>query len=147
MRNQCLRIPDSYGAKIAKNCNLWTFWPVIQLQAIMSRDSRFLLFQHHNYQVSLRLSTLRFRDQADTMKEGIPIPKVFVPPLFTYRGRDYLHINKLIVSGLGTQKMKFESSMHCQNKLVPNSGFYPQPLAWVLQMSILRPLQISACRL
>ncbi len=45
----------------------------------------------------LALSTLRFRDHADIMKEGIPTPKVFVSPLFTYRGRDYLHINKLIV--------------------------------------------------
>ncbi len=26
-----LRIPDSYDAKIVKICNLWTFWPVIQL--------------------------------------------------------------------------------------------------------------------
>ncbi len=26
-----LRIPDSYDAKIAKICNCWTFWPVIQL--------------------------------------------------------------------------------------------------------------------
>ncbi len=26
-----LRIPDSYNAKIAKICNLWTLWPVIQL--------------------------------------------------------------------------------------------------------------------
>ncbi len=26
-----LRIPDSYDAKIAKICNFWTFWPVIQL--------------------------------------------------------------------------------------------------------------------
>ena len=26
-----LRIPDSYDAKITKKCNLWTFWPVIQL--------------------------------------------------------------------------------------------------------------------
>ncbi len=26
----CLRIPDSYDAKIAKIPNLWTFWPVIQ---------------------------------------------------------------------------------------------------------------------
>ncbi len=25
-----LRLPDSYDAKIAKICNLWTFWPVIQ---------------------------------------------------------------------------------------------------------------------
>ncbi len=25
------RIPDSYHAKIAQICNLWTFWPVIQL--------------------------------------------------------------------------------------------------------------------
>ncbi len=25
-----IRIPDSYDAKIAKICNLWTFWPVIQ---------------------------------------------------------------------------------------------------------------------
>ena len=25
-----LRIPDSYDAKIAKICNFWTFWPVIQ---------------------------------------------------------------------------------------------------------------------
>ncbi len=87
-----LRIPDSYDAKIAKICNFWTFWPVIQLinhlfkcyfknvtalftsmehwakglfvwfwiegllaelQVRMSRDCRFLLFWHHNYQVSL----------------------------------------------------------------------------------------------
>ncbi len=53
-----LRIPDSYDAKIAKNCNLWTFWPVIQL--IMSRDSRFLLFLHHNYQVSLNIKKFFF---------------------------------------------------------------------------------------
>ncbi len=26
-----LRIPDSYDAKIAEICNLWTFWPAIQL--------------------------------------------------------------------------------------------------------------------
>ena len=26
-----LGIPNSYDAKIAKICNLWTFWPVIQL--------------------------------------------------------------------------------------------------------------------
>ncbi len=26
-----LRIPDSYDAKIAKICNVWTFWPVFQL--------------------------------------------------------------------------------------------------------------------
>ncbi len=26
-----LRIPDSYDAKLTKMCNLWTFWPVIQL--------------------------------------------------------------------------------------------------------------------
>ncbi len=26
-----LRIPDSCDAKIAKFCNLWTFWPVIKL--------------------------------------------------------------------------------------------------------------------
>ncbi len=26
-----LRILDSYDTKIAKICNLWTFWPVIQL--------------------------------------------------------------------------------------------------------------------
>ncbi len=26
-----LRIPDSYDAKIVKICNLWTFWPVLQL--------------------------------------------------------------------------------------------------------------------
>ncbi len=26
----CLRLPDSYDAKVAKICNLWTFWPVIQ---------------------------------------------------------------------------------------------------------------------
>ncbi len=26
-----LRIPDSYDAKIAKICDFWTFWPVIQL--------------------------------------------------------------------------------------------------------------------
>ena len=25
-----LRIPDSYDAKIAKLCNFWTFWPVMQ---------------------------------------------------------------------------------------------------------------------
>ncbi len=29
-RSAHLRIPDSYDAKIAKICNLWTFWPVIQ---------------------------------------------------------------------------------------------------------------------
>ncbi len=89
-----LRIP----AKIAKFCNIWTFWPVIQLinhlfkiwqkaflpnvpsmhvlllwriglkgfcrilkrflllaelQAKMSRNCNFLLFWHHNYEVSL----------------------------------------------------------------------------------------------
>ncbi len=27
----CLRILDSYDAKIIKICNFWTFWPVIQL--------------------------------------------------------------------------------------------------------------------
>ena len=26
-----LRIPDSYDAKIAKICNLWTFWSVIPI--------------------------------------------------------------------------------------------------------------------
>ncbi len=29
--NTSLRIPDSYDAKIAKICNLWTLWPVFQL--------------------------------------------------------------------------------------------------------------------
>ncbi len=29
-----LRIPDSYDAKIAKICNFWTFWPVIQLKMV-----------------------------------------------------------------------------------------------------------------
>ncbi len=57
-----LRLPDSYDAKIAKICNLWTFWPVIQLikdgllielQARTSESSKFLLLLHHNYQVSL----------------------------------------------------------------------------------------------
>ena len=28
-RGEYLRIPDSYDAKIAKVCSLWTFWPVI----------------------------------------------------------------------------------------------------------------------
>ncbi len=28
---EILRIPNSYDAKIAEICNLWTFWPVIQL--------------------------------------------------------------------------------------------------------------------
>ncbi len=67
---QNLRIPDSYDANIVKICNLWTFWPVIQLisplfkirqkdgllaelQATTSKSCRFLLFWHHNYQVSL----------------------------------------------------------------------------------------------
>ncbi len=31
-----LRIPDSYDAKIAKFCYLWTFWPVIQLKKIFT---------------------------------------------------------------------------------------------------------------
>ena len=78
-----LRIPDSYEAKIAMICNFWTFGPVIQLinhlfkirpkaffvrfwiegllaelQARMSRDCRFLLFWHHNYQVSLNIHCL-----------------------------------------------------------------------------------------
>ena len=43
-----LRIPDSYDAKIAKICNLWTFWPVIkllaELQARMSRDADLAIF-------------------------------------------------------------------------------------------------------
>ncbi len=26
-----LRIPDSYDAKIAKICNLWTYWAIFQL--------------------------------------------------------------------------------------------------------------------
>ena len=83
-----LRIPDSYDAKIAEICNIWTLGPVIQLMnhlfkirqcpmlhrckrlfvrfwkdcilaelhAIMSKSCRFLLFSHHNYQVSLKTS-------------------------------------------------------------------------------------------
>ncbi len=27
-----LRIPDGYYAKRAQICNLWTFWPLIQLE-------------------------------------------------------------------------------------------------------------------
>ena len=68
----CLRIPDTYEAKIAKkkkkNSKFWTFWPLIQLihcsfyiygalaglWARMSRSCRFLLFSSHKYQVSLR---------------------------------------------------------------------------------------------
>ena len=62
-----LRKPDSYDDKIAKICNLWTFWPVnqpikafcrilkrlllVELQARKSRGWRFLLLWHYNYQV------------------------------------------------------------------------------------------------
>ena len=56
-----LRIPDSNDAKIAKICNFWTFFVgfwieglLVELQARMSRDWRFLLFWYHNYQVLLR---------------------------------------------------------------------------------------------
>ena len=31
-----LRIPDNYDAKIAKICNLWTFWLVLQLKRLLS---------------------------------------------------------------------------------------------------------------
>ncbi len=77
-----LRLPHRNDAKIAKICNLWIFWPVIQpinkrpffwilkstwifnfsgsedgllaeLQAKTSRGCRFLLFQHHSYEVTL----------------------------------------------------------------------------------------------
>ncbi len=54
-----LRLPHRNDAKIAKICNLWTFWSVIQpilgeLQAKTSRGCRFLLFQHHSYEVTLK---------------------------------------------------------------------------------------------
>ena len=44
--------------KIPKICNLYTFWPVIQLinlrlKARMSRSCSFLLFFNHSYQVYL----------------------------------------------------------------------------------------------
>ena len=35
-----LRISDSYDAKIAKFCNLWTFWPVIQLRTHISKSDK-----------------------------------------------------------------------------------------------------------
>ncbi len=56
-----LRLPHRNDAEIAKICNLWTFWLVIQLisrllaelQAKMSKGCGFLLFWHHSYEVTL----------------------------------------------------------------------------------------------
>ncbi len=69
-----LRLPYRNDAEIAKFCDLWTFWPVIQLinhlfkirqfqkdgllaelQAKTSKGCRILLFQHHSYMVTLSL--------------------------------------------------------------------------------------------
>ncbi len=51
--SSALRIPDSYGAKIANVCNPACNSANNPLQAKMSRGSRFLLFWHHNYLVTL----------------------------------------------------------------------------------------------
>ena len=68
-----LRLPHRNDAKIAKICNLCTFWPVIQpishlskkdgllteLQAKTARGCRLLLFQHHSYEVTLTSYNLK----------------------------------------------------------------------------------------
>ncbi len=57
--NNILRIPDSYDAKIEKSLDILACNSaknhITELQARTSRDCRFLLFLHHNYQVSLRI--------------------------------------------------------------------------------------------
>ena len=87
-----LRIPDSYGAKIAQICNLWTFWPAIQfsaeLQARMSRDSRILLFSHHNYQVSLTKDQIIFslsdRDFGSQYQDPGSLPGLCLAVAYSY---------------------------------------------------------------
>ncbi len=125
-----LRIPDSYDAKIVKICNLWTFWPVIQLISSLFKKGfcRILKRWFISWITDQNVQKLQIFAILASQLSGI---------LKAIKDKTWVTwVSKVMISLLPSNHLSHKQALHIFWKCLPMYSFWN--LAWSRLQSLLK---------